>query len=128
MILIDDSIVRGTTSRKIVKMVRAAGAAEVHLRISSPPTKSPCFYGIDTPTHKELIASSHDVDEIKNYVTADSLGFLSLAGLRRVVQGNFSLERPCFCEACFSGDYPVPFPREDESQMDLWLPGRASNV
>jgi len=128
VILIDDSIVRGTTSRKIVKMVRAAGAREVHLRISSPPTKSPCFYGIDTPTHKELIASSHNVDEIKNYVTADSLGFLSLDGLRRVVQGDFSLERPCFCEACFSGNYPVPFPREDESQMDLWLPGRASNV
>ena len=81
VVVIDDSIVRGTTSRKIVKMVRDAGAREVHLRISSPPTQWPCYYGIDTPTRRELIASSHSVDEIARYVTADSLGFLSLEGM-----------------------------------------------
>ena len=81
MVVVDDSIVRGTTSRKIVKMVRDAGAREVHLRISSPPTAWPCYYGIDTPTRSELIASSHTIDEIRDYVTADSLGYLSLDGL-----------------------------------------------
>ena len=83
VVVVDDSIVRGTTSRKIVKMVRDAGAREVHLRISSPPTQWPCYYGIDTPTRRELIASSHSVDEIARYVTADSLGYLSLEGHAR---------------------------------------------
>ena len=100
--VVDDSIVRGTTSRKIVKMLRDAGAREVHLRISSPPTRWPCFYGIDTPSRGELIASSHSVDEIARYVTADSLGYLSLPGLHSAVGG------AGYCDACFSGDYPVP--------------------
>lgn len=120
VVLIDDSIVRGTTSRKIVKMIRDAGALEVHLRISSPPTMSPCFYGIDTPTHQELIASTHTVDEIRNYLTAESLGYLSLEGLRWALQRDLPLDTAGFCEACFSGDYPVAFPRQQGTQMDLW--------
>jgi amidophosphoribosyltransferase len=115
VIIVDDSIVRGTTSRKIVKMVRDAGAKEVHLRISSPPTRWPCFYGIDTPTRSELIAASHSIDEICKYVTADSVGYLSLDGLVNAVR---SIERAgagrdpgaeSYCHACFSGAYPVPF-------------------
>ena len=88
VVVIDDSIVRGTTSRKIVKMVRDAGAREVHLRISSPPTQWPCYYGIDTPTRRELIASSHSIDEIARYVTADSLGYLSLDGMLETLGGS----------------------------------------
>lgn len=123
VIIVDDSIVRGTTSRKIVKMVRDAGAREVHLRISSPPTAWPCFYGIDTPTRGELIASSHSVDEIGRYVTADSIGYLSLEGMLLSVQGPAAQaedralsENPLgdtinslYCHACFSGNYPIPF-------------------
>jgi amidophosphoribosyltransferase len=100
--VVDDSIVRGTTSRKIVKMLRAAGATEVHLRISSPPTRWPCYYGIDTPSRQELIASSHAIEEIARYVTADSVGYLSIEGLSAAVgdpQGR------TFCNACFSGEY-----------------------
>jgi amidophosphoribosyltransferase len=85
VVLVDDSIVRGTTSRKIVRMVRQAGAREVHLRISCPPTISPCFYGVDTPTRSELIGSNHNVEEIRRFVEADSLGYLSLASLRKAV-------------------------------------------
>jgi len=108
VVVLDDSIVRGTTSRKIVKMVRDAGAREVHLRISSPPTQWPCYYGIDTPTRRELIASSHSVDEIARYVTADSLGYLSLDGMLAAVAGP-SGDRGGFCHACFSGQYAIPF-------------------
>jgi amidophosphoribosyltransferase len=112
--VIDDSIVRGTTSRKIVKMLRDAGAKEVHLRISSPPTRWPCFYGIDTPSRGELIASSHSPAEIAKYITSDSLGYLSIEGLHRAVLGGgpgrpAHAERNGFCDACFSGEYPVPF-------------------
>ena len=118
VVVIDDSIVRGTTSRKIVKMVRDAGAREVHLRISSPPTQWPCYYGIDTPTRRELIASSHSVDEIARYVTADSLGYLSLDGMLRAVRGeNGSTEG--FCHACFSGEYAIPFVPASRRQMRL---------
>ncbi len=106
VVVIDDSIVRGTTSRKIVKMIRDAGAAEVHLRISSPPTAWPCYYGIDTPRRQELIASSHSIEEIAKYVTADSLGYLSLGGLYEAVGG----ERSGFCDACFTGEYLLEFP------------------
>ncbi|HEX8819068.1 MAG TPA: amidophosphoribosyltransferase, partial [Archangium sp.] len=102
VVVVDDSIVRGTTSRKIVKMLKAAGALEVHLRISSPPTQWPCFYGIDTPSRQELIASSHSVEEIARYVTADSLGYITLEGLGSAVGDR---ERNTFCTACFSGKY-----------------------
>ncbi|MEZ4393484.1 MAG: amidophosphoribosyltransferase [Polyangiales bacterium] len=101
--VVDDSIVRGTTSRKIVKLLRDAGAKEVHLRVSSPPTRWPCFYGIDTPNRRELIAASHSVEEIAQYITPDSLGYLSLEGLRRSV----GYDGGGFCEACFTGDYPI---------------------
>ncbi len=116
IILIDDSIVRGTTSRKIVTMVREAGAKKVHLRISCAPTIAPCYYGIDTPLKSELIASSHSVDEICKYVRADSLGYLSLDGMFRAV-GSGEAE---FCTACYSNKYPVDFPQEDLSQMLLF--------
>lgn len=102
VVVVDDSIVRGTTSRKIVKMIKAAGATEVHLRISSPPTQWPCYYGIDTPSRQELIASSHTVEEIARYVTADTLGYLSLEGLGTAVGDPQS---STFCNACFSGKY-----------------------
>jgi amidophosphoribosyltransferase len=106
VVVIDDSIVRGTTSRKIVKMIRAAGASEVHLRISSPPTAWPCYYGIDTPTRQELIAATHSIEQIASYVTADTLGYLSLDGLYAAVGG----DRTGFCDACFSGEYLLQFP------------------
>jgi amidophosphoribosyltransferase len=101
-VVVDDSIVRGTTSRKIVKMLKAAGAVEVHLRISSPPTSWPCYYGIDTPSRQELIASNHATEEIARFVTADTLGYLSLEGLGAAVGDR---ERATFCTACFSGKY-----------------------
>ncbi len=105
VVVVDDSVVRGTTSRKIVKMVKAAGATEVHLRISSPPTRWPCYYGIDTPSRQELIASSHTVEEIARYVTADSLGYLSIEGLGAAVGDP---DASTFCNACFSGNYLTP--------------------
>ena len=115
VVVVDDSIVRGTTSRKIVKMLRNAGAREVHLRISSPPTTHPCYYGIDTPTRSELIASSHTPDEIARYITCDSLGYLSRDGMMNAVvsvgpppQGK-ALPGAAYCDACFSGHYPIEF-------------------
>ena len=103
VVLVDDSIVRGTTSRKIVRMVRSAGAREVHLRISCPPTKSPCFYGVDTPSESELIAANNTVEETRRFVEADSLGYLSLTGLRDAVGDDNSQ----FCYACYTGNYPT---------------------
>jgi amidophosphoribosyltransferase len=117
VVLIDDSIVRGTTSRKIVKMVRAAGASEVHLRISCPPTISPCFYGVDTPRRQELIAATHSLDEICKYVAADSLGYLSLEGLMASVRGR----GPSYCTSCYTGRYPVAFPRDQNAYLQLSL-------
>jgi len=117
VVVIDDSIVRGTTSRKIVKMIRDAGAREVHLRISSPPTQWPCYYGIDTPTRRELIASSHSVEEIARYVTADSLSYLSLEGMLESVGGPEG--KGNFCHACFSGQYAIPFSPSGKKQMRL---------
>lgn len=114
VVLIDDSIVRGTTSKKIVEMVRAAGALEVHVRISSPPTVSPCYFGIDTPTKNELIAANHDVDQIREFLQCDSLRFLSQEGLKRAVD-----DRNNFCSACFSEEYPIPI-EMDRSQLDLF--------
>jgi amidophosphoribosyltransferase len=103
VVLVDDSIVRGTTSRKIVRMVRQAGAREVHLRISCPPTISPCFYGVDTPDKSELIASNQTVEEIRRFVEADSLAYLSLGSLREAVAD----DRAEYCYACYTGDYPT---------------------
>jgi len=103
VVVVDDSIVRGTTSRKIVKMIRDAGAREVHLRISAPPTRWPCYYGIDTPVRSELIAASHSEKEIAKYVTADSLGYLSRDGMHEAAKA----ESRSFCDACFTGEYLV---------------------
>jgi amidophosphoribosyltransferase len=121
VVVLDDSIVRGTTSRKIVKMVRDAGAREVHLRISSPPTEWPCYYGIDTPTRRELIASSHSVDEIARYVTADTLQYLSLDGMLEAVAGKGASEsdKNAFCHACFSGKYAITFTPPSKRQVRL---------
>jgi amidophosphoribosyltransferase len=117
VIIVDDSIVRATTGRKIVKMIQNAGADEVHARISSPPITDPCFYGIDTPLRKELIAASHKVDDICTYLTTDSLGYLSEEGLRECVGENHQT----FCYACFTGNYPVPIPAyPEETQMALF--------
>jgi len=115
VVVVDDSIVRGTTSRKIVKMIRDAGASEVHVRISSPPTTNPCYYGIDTPTRDELIASAHSVEEIGAYITADSLAYLSEAGMYAFLGG----ERTGHCDACFTGNYPVEV--EDHGVRQLVL-------
>jgi amidophosphoribosyltransferase len=120
VVVIDDSIVRGTTARKIIKMIRNAGAREIHMRVSSPPTSFPCYYGIDTPTRKELISSSHSVEEINRYITSDTLGYLSQDGMRAAAgAGKGSGQN--FCDACFSGNYPVKFPRlKSDSQMGLF--------
>jgi len=118
VVLLDDSLVRGTTSRKIVKMVKAAGAKEVHLRISCPPTISPCFYGVDTPSRAELIAATHTIDEIRRYVGADSLAYLSLEGLRQAVG---STQQPSYCTSCYTGVYPVAFPRDERAYLQLAL-------
>jgi amidophosphoribosyltransferase len=117
VVLLDDSIVRGTTSRKIVRMVKAAGAREVHLRISCPPTISPCFYGIDTPSRSELIAATHSIDEIQKYVGADSLAYLSLDGLRRAVGS----QQNDYCTSCYTGVYPIAFPRNEQAYLQLAL-------
>jgi len=115
VVVVDDSIVRGTTSKKIIKMIRNAGATEIHMRISSPPTSYPCFYGIDTPTRQELIASSHSIEEIRKYITADTLGYISMDGIQKVVPYRMN-----YCAACFDGAYPVPFPGEKMLQLGLF--------
>ncbi len=139
VVVVDDSIVRGTTSRKIVKMLRDAGAREVHMRISSPPNQWPCYYGINTPTRAELIASSHSVEEINQYITSDTLGYLSLSAMKTAVlecqRGAQALPKngngkhlpvlgpsnaEDFCDACWSGNYPVRFvPHAGQRQMRL---------
>jgi amidophosphoribosyltransferase len=117
VILVDDSIVRGTTSRKIVKMVKAAGAAEVHVRISCPPTISPCFYGVDTPRRSELIAATHTLEEITTYLNADSVGYLSHDGMLSALGS----ERGQYCSSCYTGHYPVSFPRDEATYLQLAL-------
>jgi amidophosphoribosyltransferase len=137
IVVVDDSIVRGTTSRKIVKMLRDAGAKEVHMRISSPPTQWPCYYGIDTPTRGELIASSHTVEEINQYITSNSLAYLSLENMKQAVVAAQTgaagrstgrslpiagqpLGPNSFCHACWSGEYPIAFvPHPRQRQMRL---------
>jgi amidophosphoribosyltransferase len=117
VILVDDSIVRGTTSRKIVRMVRAAGAKEVHVRISCPPTISPCFYGVDTPRKQELIAATHTLPEIRNFLECDSVGYLSLEGLMSAV----GPQRNSYCSSCYTGVYPVDFPSDETTYLQLAL-------
>ena len=108
VVLVDDSIVRGTTSRKIVAMMRAAGATEVHMRIASPPTTNPCFYGVDTPDKDQLIAAKLNIDDIANEIGADSLAFISIDGLYRAMgEAGRNPDGPQFCDACFTGDYPI---------------------
>jgi amidophosphoribosyltransferase len=107
VVLVDDSIVRGTTSRKIVEMVRAAGASEVHMRISSPPTTHSCFYGIDTPERGKLLAARHNVAEMARLIGADSLAFISIDGLYRALGQPGREARPHYCDACFTGEYPI---------------------
>jgi len=117
VVLVDDSLVRGTTSRKIVKMMKAAGAKEIHLRISCPPTVSPCFYGIDTPRRSELIAATHTLEEIRKYIEADSVGYLSLEGLLSSVGSR----RKSYCTSCYTGQYPVAFPQNEAAYLQLAL-------
>jgi len=108
VVMVDDSIVRGTTTGQIVKLIREAGATQVHVRISSPPVKWPCFYGIDMADRKDLIAAKRSVEEIREHIGADSLGYLSMKGLTRAI----GLGRDKFCHACFTGDYPIEVPKE----------------
>jgi amidophosphoribosyltransferase len=108
VILVDDSIVRGTTSKKIVQMVRDAGATEVHFRIASPPTTNSCFYGVDTPNKEDLLAHRMSVEEMREYINADSLAFISMDGLYRAMgEDTRDNKKPQFCDACFSGAYPI---------------------
>lgn len=112
VVVVDDSLVRGTTSRELVQMIRQAGAAEVHFRVASAPITGPCYYGIDTPTKRELIASSHSIEEIRRHLGVDTLGYLSLDGMLRAAGGDPTE----FCHACFSGDYPTAMPADTESR------------
>jgi len=115
VVLVDDSIVRGTPSRKIVEMVRAAGAAEIHMRISSPPTKHSCFYGVDTPDAAELMANKMDLEEMRKAIGADSLAFVSFEGMYKAV----GKPRESHCDACFSGNYPVAIEGPRSPQLSL---------
>ena len=117
VVLVDDSIVRGTTSRKIVRMVRSAGAREVHMRVSCPPTISPCFYGVDTPRRSELIGATHTLEEIRKYLDADSVAYLSLDGLTASVPNGTK----SYCTSCYTGVYPVAFPRDEAAYLQLAL-------
>ncbi|MCX7767068.1 MAG: phosphoribosyltransferase family protein, partial [Candidatus Sumerlaeia bacterium] len=118
VVVVDDSIVRGTTSKKIVKMIRDAGAREVHFRVSAPPWKNPCFFGIDTPSETELIANKYSVEEICKYIGADTLGYLSLEGLKKVVPKTLG-----YCFACFEGNYPGGRPEKlHKNILEISLP------
>jgi amidophosphoribosyltransferase len=119
VVVVDDSLVRGTTSKGLVQMIRSAGAREVHLRLASPPITGPCHYGIDTPTREELIAATHSADEIRDFLGVDTLGYLSLEGMLRAAG-----TRNSFCHACFSGKYPVPVTPEEH--LAALLPTLAS--
>jgi len=116
VIVVDDSIVRGTTSKKLVSMIRAAGASEIHMRISAPPTTDPCFYGIDTPEKEELIASNSSVEQIAGYIGVDSLAYLSIEGLYRAV----GTTKGTMCDACFTGNYPLGIPSKQADQSSLF--------
>jgi amidophosphoribosyltransferase len=117
VVLVDDSIVRGTTSTKIVDMVRQAGAKEVHMRIASPPTTGPCYYGVDTPEKDKLLAANMTIAEMTKYIGADSLGFVSIDGLYRAVNESMrDSDNPQYCDACFTGEYPTSL--TDKEQKD----------
>ncbi len=111
VIIIDDSIVRGTTSRRLIQILRRAGAKEVHFRISSPPVKFPCYFGIDTPCRADLISSSHDVEQIRQEIGADSLAFISINGMLEAL-GRIETAGSGYCQGCFTGEYPIPSPGE----------------
>ena len=122
VVLVDDSIVRGTTSTKIVDMVRNAGASEVHMRISSPPTTNPCFYGIATPDRDQLLASSMNVEAMARHIGVDSLAFISIDGLYRAMGMPARDDAaPRFCDACFTGDYPIPLVDADDGKVSVQL-------
>ena len=124
VVLVDDSIVRGTTSKKIVTMVREAGAKEVHMRIASPPTTHSCYYGVDTPERSQLLAARHSVEEMAKLIGVDSLAFLSMDGLYRAVgEARRDNNTPQYCDACFSGEYPVPL-----TDKDAGMNGRQSDL
>ncbi len=114
VVVVDDSIMRGTSCRQLIKIMRKAGAKEIHFRVSSPPNRFPCFYGIDTPTHKELIASEHTIEEIRKYIRADTLGYLSIEGMLSCVKKPMN-----FCTACFDSDYPIEFNGQDAQQLSI---------
>jgi len=114
IVLIDDSIVRGTTSKKIVRMVREAGAKEIHMRISCPPTISPCYYGVDTPDKSELIAANMSIEEIREFIEADSLGYLSLEGMIAAT----GMSPDSSCVACWNGKYPTRITRDAETMRE----------
>ena len=121
LVVVDDSIVRGTTQRSVIRMLRESGAAEVHLRISSPPWRWPCFYGIDTPSHEELLATHHSVDEMARILGADSLAYISIANLKEAIDADGG-----FCDACFTGDYPTPVPVPTTTPVELGRPEPAA--
>ena len=123
IVLIDDSIVRGTTSLKIVQMLRDAGAAEIHMRIASPPTRHSCYYGVDTPARAKLLAANMDVERMREYIKVDSLAFVSTDGLYRALGEDMRLDdAPQYCDACFTGDYPTRL----TDQEDLEVPDQLS--
>jgi amidophosphoribosyltransferase len=122
IVVVDDSVVRATTGRKIITMLRQQGAKEIHFRVTSPPTRFPCFYGIDIASRSELIASAHEVEEINNYMTSDTLEYLSIDGMKRAIGEGAETFRYSFCDACFSGHYPLRFPWGMElEQMELFV-------
>ena len=122
VVLVDDSIVRGTTSVKIVEMVRNAGAAEVHMRVSSPPTAHSCFYGIDTPQQSQLLAAQYDLEAMAKHIGVDTLAFISIDGLYRALgESGRNIEIPQYCDACFSGDYPIPLIDHDKNPAQQQL-------
>jgi amidophosphoribosyltransferase len=116
IVLIDDSIVRGTTSVKLVQMMRDAGAREVHMRIASPPTRHSCFYGVDTPERAKLLAAQMNVEQMRDYINADSLAFISIEGLYRALKQERDAANPQRCDACFTGDYPTMLTDQTEKE------------
>jgi amidophosphoribosyltransferase len=121
VVLVDDSIVRGTTSLKIVQMMRDAGAREVHMRIASPPTRHSCFYGVDTPERAKLLAAQMSVDQMRDYINADSLAFISIDGLYRALGETRNAGEPQRCDACFTGDYPTRLTDQEEGPAGAGL-------